>query len=163
MEGREQTAEADEVVSVLDIVRIPVVFSMGAEEPVLKANFLVLLCTRGQLVGVIHLLPVQRCAGGLIVSLGRHSSVLSSSSCSSPTDGSGDQFLNLGLAFPRVESTKSEGGVQERKNSKSRPRSFFLAGLAQSQSEWGRPSRAPRDDATSTAVRRFELKPRLCR
>jgi len=60
MEGREQTAEADEVVSVLDIVRIPVVFSMGAEEPVLEVNFLVLLCTRGQLVGVIHFLPVQR-------------------------------------------------------------------------------------------------------
>ena len=58
--GREQTAEADEVVSVLDIVRIPVVFSMGAEEPVLEANFLVLLCTRGQLVGVMHFLPVQR-------------------------------------------------------------------------------------------------------
>jgi hypothetical protein len=40
MEGREQTAKADEVVSVLDIVRIPVVFSLGGEEPVLEANFL---------------------------------------------------------------------------------------------------------------------------
>ena len=61
MEGREQTAEADEVVSVLDIVRIPVVFSMGAEEPVLEVNFLVLLCTRGQLVGVIHLFQSNVC------------------------------------------------------------------------------------------------------
>ena len=40
MDGREQTAEADEVV---EVVRIPVVLSTGAEEPVLDANFLVLL------------------------------------------------------------------------------------------------------------------------
>jgi hypothetical protein len=40
MDGREQTAGADEVVN---IVRIPVVLSTGAEEPVLGANFLVLL------------------------------------------------------------------------------------------------------------------------
>ena len=43
MDGREQTAEADEVVEVVDIVRILVVLSTGAEEPVLDANFLVLL------------------------------------------------------------------------------------------------------------------------
>ncbi len=43
MDGREQTAEADEVVEAADIVRIPVVLSTGAEEPVLDANFLVLL------------------------------------------------------------------------------------------------------------------------
>jgi hypothetical protein len=48
MEGREQTAEADEVVSVPEIVQIPVVFSMEAEEPVLDANFLVLLCGLAQ-------------------------------------------------------------------------------------------------------------------
>ena len=42
MDGREQTAEADEVVEVVDIVRILVVLSTGAEEPVLDANFLVL-------------------------------------------------------------------------------------------------------------------------
>ena len=42
MDGREQTTEADEVVEVVDIVRIPVVLSTGAEEPVLDANFLVL-------------------------------------------------------------------------------------------------------------------------
>ena len=40
MDGREQTAEADEVVEVVDIVRILVVLSTGAEEPVLDANFL---------------------------------------------------------------------------------------------------------------------------
>jgi hypothetical protein len=116
MEGREQTAEADEVVSVPVIVRIPVVFSMGAEEPVLDANFLVLLCGPAQFlidvacgyeraVGWSNTLPSSPtdCTEGLIVSLGRHSSVLSCSSCSSPSDGSGDQNLNLGLAFPRVE------------------------------------------------------------
>ena len=43
MDGREQTAEGDEVVEAVDIVRIPVVLPTGAEEPVLDANFLVLL------------------------------------------------------------------------------------------------------------------------
>ena len=43
MDRREQTAEADKVVSVVDIVRIPVVFWTGAAKPVLDANFLVLL------------------------------------------------------------------------------------------------------------------------
>ena len=48
MDGREQTAEADEVDSVLDRVRRPAVFWTGAEEPVLEANFLILLCGPAQ-------------------------------------------------------------------------------------------------------------------
>ena len=53
MDGREQTAEADEVVEVVDIVRIPVVLSTGAEGPVLDANFLVLLSGPAQFL--IHI------------------------------------------------------------------------------------------------------------
>ena len=146
----------------------------AAAEPVLDANILGLPFGPAQFlldvawgyeraVGWSNTLPSSPTdsAEGLIVYLGRHGSVLSCSSCSSPTDGNGDQSLNLGLAFPRVKWSKSEGGVQERKNSESRPRSFFFSCLAQSQREWGRPPRAPRDDAISTAVRRFELKPFL--
>ena len=43
MDGRERTAEGDEAVGAGDIVRAPVVLPTGAEEPVLDANFLVLL------------------------------------------------------------------------------------------------------------------------
>ena len=43
MDGRERTAEEDEVVGARDIVRASVVLSTGAEKPVLDANFLVLL------------------------------------------------------------------------------------------------------------------------
>ena len=48
MDGRERTAEGDEVVEAVDIVRIPVVLPPGAEEPVLDTNFLVLLCGPAQ-------------------------------------------------------------------------------------------------------------------
>jgi hypothetical protein len=43
VDGREQTAEADKVVEVVHTVRIRVVLSTRAEEPVLDANLLVLL------------------------------------------------------------------------------------------------------------------------
>ncbi len=43
MDGRERTAEGDEVVGAGGIVQAPVVLPTGAEEPVLDANFLVLL------------------------------------------------------------------------------------------------------------------------
>ena len=95
MDGREQTAEADEVVSVPVIVRIPVVFSMGAEEPVLDANFLVLLSGPAQFLidiadgyeravdwcNTLPSSPTGLC-GRSYRCLGRHSYVLSCSSCS---------------------------------------------------------------------------------
>jgi hypothetical protein len=43
MDGREQTAKGGEVVEAADIVRIPVVLPTGTEEPLIDANFLVLL------------------------------------------------------------------------------------------------------------------------
>ena len=80
MDGRERTAEGDEVVEAVDLVRRRVVLPTGAEEPVLDANFLVLLSGPAQFLidiadgyeravdCVIHFLPVQRdCAEGLIV------------------------------------------------------------------------------------------------
>jgi hypothetical protein len=48
MDGRERTAEGDQVVEAVDIVRIPVVLPMGAKEPVFDANSLVLLSDSAQ-------------------------------------------------------------------------------------------------------------------
>ena len=70
VDGREQTAEADEVVQVVDVVRIPVVLADGAQEGVLHADLLVLLPGPAQLlvniagghegtIGVVHLFPIQ--------------------------------------------------------------------------------------------------------
>jgi hypothetical protein len=42
MDGREQTAEADEVVEVVDVMWIPIVLVAGAKVKVLNADLLVL-------------------------------------------------------------------------------------------------------------------------
>ncbi len=71
VDGREQTAEADEVVEVVDVVRVPVVLADGAQEAVLDADLLVLLPGPPQFlvhiagghegtIGVVHLFPIQR-------------------------------------------------------------------------------------------------------
>ena len=70
MDGREQAAEADQVVEVVDVVRVPVILALGAQEGVLHADLLVLLPGPAQLlvhiagrhegtIGVVHLFPIQ--------------------------------------------------------------------------------------------------------
>ena len=70
LDGRKQTAEADEVVEVVDVVRIPVVLGGGTHVGVLHADLLVLLLGQAQslvhigrgnerAVGVIDLFPIQ--------------------------------------------------------------------------------------------------------
>ena len=70
-DGREQPAEADQVVEVVDVVRVPVVLLDRAHELVLHADLLELLPGPPQFlvdvagrhegtVGVVHLLPIQR-------------------------------------------------------------------------------------------------------
>ncbi len=75
-----QTSEADQVVEVVDIVRVEVVLGCGAEVGVLDADLLVLLTAPAQLlvdivsrhhraVGVPHLFPVQwYCCGNFFCS-----------------------------------------------------------------------------------------------
>ena len=71
MHRREQAAETDQIVQVVDIVRVPVVLTYRAQEGVLDADLLVLLAGPAQLlidvarghertVGVVHLVPPQR-------------------------------------------------------------------------------------------------------
>ena len=78
VDGREQTAEADEVVQVVDVVRVPVVLTDGAKERVLDADLLVLLPGPTQLlvdvagrhqraVRVVHLVPAQRNGAGFLL------------------------------------------------------------------------------------------------
>ena len=78
VDGREQAAEADQVVEVVDVVRVPVVLLAGAEVQVVDADLLVLLLGPAQLlvdvagghqraVGVVHLVPVERHGAELLV------------------------------------------------------------------------------------------------
>ena len=66
----EQTAEADQVVHVVDVVRIPVVPALGAKEGVLDADLLVFLTGPTEFlidiagrdegaIGVVNFLPIQ--------------------------------------------------------------------------------------------------------
>ncbi len=77
VDRREQAAEADEVVEVVDVVGVPVVLSDGAQEGVLDADLLVLLAGPAQLlvdvagrhqgaVRVVHLVPAQRDGVGFL-------------------------------------------------------------------------------------------------
>ena len=62
------------------VLRMSACTWIGGNKPPKRMRSSRLADTRGQLVGVIHFLPVQRaCAEGLIVCLGRHSYVLSCS------------------------------------------------------------------------------------
>jgi hypothetical protein len=95
MDGRERTAEGDEVVEAVDLVRRRVVLPTGAEEPVLDANFFVLLSGPAQFLidiadgyeravdwcNTLPSSPTGLC-GRSYRCLGRHSYVLSCSSCS---------------------------------------------------------------------------------
>ena len=80
VDRREQSAEADQVVHVVDVVRVPVVLPARAQEAVRDADLLVLLAGPAQFlvdvarrdqraVGVVDLLPIQGDAVG--GSLGR--------------------------------------------------------------------------------------------
>jgi hypothetical protein len=70
MNGREQTSEADEVVEVVNVVRVPVVLGTGAEIEVIYIYLLILLLGPAQFlvdvagahqrtIGVVHLFPIQ--------------------------------------------------------------------------------------------------------
>ena len=70
VDGREQAAEADHVVEVVDVVRVPVVLGAGAEVEVVDAELLVLFLGPAQFlvdvagghqraIGVVHLVPIQ--------------------------------------------------------------------------------------------------------
>ena len=74
VDRREQAAEADQVVEVVDVVRVPVVLLAGAEVQVLDPDLLVLLLRPAELlvdvgggdqraVGVVHLVPAKIHAG----------------------------------------------------------------------------------------------------
>ena len=82
VDGGEQTTEADEVVEVVDVVRVPVVLADGAEKGVLDADLLELLPGPPQLlvdvagghegtIGVVHLFPIQRYRAEFLFSLSR--------------------------------------------------------------------------------------------
>jgi hypothetical protein len=71
VDRREQTAETDEVVHVVDVVGIPVVTALRAEKGVLDADLLVFLSNPAQFlvdiagghqgtIGVVHFIPIQR-------------------------------------------------------------------------------------------------------
>ena len=71
VDGGVESAEADQVVEVVDVVRVPVVLAAGAEKGVLDANLLVFLAGPTQFlvdvasryqgtIGVVHLVPIQR-------------------------------------------------------------------------------------------------------
>ena len=75
VDGREQPAEADQVVEIVDVVRVPVVLPAGPEEGVLDADLLVFLPGPAQFlvdiagrdqrtIGVVHLVPRQRHGAG---------------------------------------------------------------------------------------------------
>ena len=73
--GGIQAAEADQVIEIVDVVRVPVVLGCVAEVGILDADLLVFLATPAQLlvyvvsgnhgaVGEPHLIPVQRYCRG---------------------------------------------------------------------------------------------------
>ncbi len=70
VDGRKQTTEADEVVQVVDVVRIPVVFARRSQEGVLHADLLELFPRPAQFlvdiaggyewtIRVVHLFPIK--------------------------------------------------------------------------------------------------------
>ena len=71
VDGRKQSAEADEVVEIVDVVRVPVILGAGREGSVLDADLLVLLFGPTKFlvdiaggnqgtIGVVDLFPIQR-------------------------------------------------------------------------------------------------------
>ena len=95
VDGREQAAEANQVVEVVDVVRVPVVLLAGAEVQVLDPDLLVLLLGPAELlvdvgggdqraVRVVHLVPAKIHAGERLSCNDRLRHVSSFPVCGSP-------------------------------------------------------------------------------
>ena len=117
LDGREQAAEADQVVEVVDVVRVPVVLAGGAQVRVLDADLLVLLLGPAQFlvhvagghqrtVGVVHLFPIQLHRAQFVLSRGLsdrlrivgHVSSLLALRRSTQTGGDGHRLTTAGPA-----------------------------------------------------------------
>ena len=105
VDGREQAAEANQVVEVVDVVRVPVVLLAGAEVQVLDPDLLELLLGPAELlvdvgggdqraVRVVHLVPAKIHAGERLSCNDRLRHVSSFPVCASPDGRRCSSFLS---------------------------------------------------------------------